>query len=65
MVVRKPKARRETYVDLETEAAFVRGPFMESRKSKITRVNRVFNLFNELSQIEKENFINLLKNNKF
>ena len=65
MAVRKPKVKRETYVDLETEAVIMRGPFMESRKSKISRVNRVFNLFNELSQIEKENFINLLKNNKF
>ena len=47
---------QEVYQDLE------RGSYQESRKSKITRVNRVYNLFNELSSIEQENFINLIKN---
>lgn len=55
----------ETYSDLENEYMFQRGKYQEDRRSKITRVNRVYNLFNELSPIEKDNFINLLKNNKF
>ena len=41
---------------------FERGKYQESRKSKITRVNRLYNLFEELSHIEKINFINLIKN---
>jgi len=59
------KRTRETYQDLEAEASFERGPYMESRKSKVTRVAKVYGLFQDLSKIEKENFINLLKNNKF
>lgn len=55
----------ETYSDLENKYMFQRGKYQEDRRSKITRVNRVYNLFNELSPIEKDNFINLLKNNKF
>lgn len=48
----------EVYTDLE------RGPYMESKKSKVTRVMRIYGLFSELSQVEKDNFINLLQNSK-
>lgn len=59
------KRTRETYQDLEEAAMIERGPYMESRKSKVTRVARIYGLFQNLSKLEKENFINLLKNNKF
>ena len=52
------RERQEIYTDLE------RGPYMESKKSKITRVMRLYGLFSELSKVEKDNFINLLQNHK-
>lgn len=51
----------ETYTDLEQEFMFQRGKYQEDKRSKITRVNRVYNLFNELSYAEKDQFINLIK----
>lgn len=51
----KFQMEREAYQDFE------QGSYQESKKSKITRVNRIYNLFNELSIIEQDKFINLIK----
>ena len=56
------KQKRETYTDLEDAYQLERGKYQEDRRSKITRVNRVYNLFNELSYAEKDQFILLIKN---
>lgn len=56
------KRQRETYTDLEDAYQFERGKYSEDKRSKITRVNRVYNLFNELSYAEKDQFIQLIKN---
>ncbi len=60
-MTRKSK-EQEVYTDFEHIDAFLQGPYQESKRSKITRVNRVYNLFNALSTIEQDNFINLIKN---
>lgn len=47
----------------EEPREFEQGKYQESRKSKITRVNKLYTGFLDLSEIEKINFINLIKNN--
>jgi hypothetical protein len=46
----------------EDPSEFQRGKFQEDRRSKITRVNRLINLYRELSDIERRNFINYIQN---
>lgn len=62
------RSTQEVYTDFEVplhrnfERNIELGKYQESRKSKITRTNRVLNYFNELSLAEQRDFISQIKN---